>query len=300
MPSNHVRSGSVLGPVGHGVDRLYARIFHDQVRPFTRPYLLMLDRIHQQVVPRTYVEVGVSQGRSLALALPGTICIGIDPEPKIQFPVPARSQIFAMTSDDFFESVDVPEALGHLPLDLGFIDGMHRFEFALRDFMYLERYAAPHTTVLVHDCLPPDEASASRERTPPHWTGDVWKTMACLRELRPDLAVAVVDVGPTGLGVISGLDPSSTVLHDRYEELFERYLAMDYRQFEHGDKTQLLGLVPGDWDHVRPLLPARAFRDDDVTVLKIRRLARTAPPPLARWATARARRLARRTKITSA
>jgi len=283
-----------------GVDRLYARVFYEKVNAEARPYLMVLDRIHQHLVPRTYVEVGVSEGRSLTLALPGTVCVGIDPVPKIQFPVPARSRIFAMASDDFFESVDVPDALGHLPLDLAFIDGMHRFEFALRDFMHLERFASARTTVLVHDCIPPDEPSASRDRTPPHWTGDVWKTMACRRELRPDLDVAVADVGPTGLGIIGGLDPTSTVLHDRYDEICERYLSMAYAEFALADKVELLGLVPGNWDHVRPLLPDRPFRADDVTVLKARRLLRAVPPTLRGWATVRARRLSRRLGITGA
>ena len=299
MGSHPPRPEMLLGPAGKTVDRLYARVVHDQVRAATRPYLVMLDRIHQHLVPRTYVEVGVSQGRSLALALPGTVCVGIDPEPQIQFAVPRRSRIFAMTSDDFFASVDVPGALDHLPLDLGFIDGMHRFEFALRDFMFLERYAAPHTAVLVHDCLPPDEPSASRDRTPPHWTGDVWKTMACLREMRPDLAVAVADVGPTGLGIIGRLDPTSTVLHDHYDEICERYLPMPYGEFERADKTEMLGLVPGDWDHVRPLLADRPFRDEDVTVLKAGRLVRAAPATARQWVRVRARRLSRRVGTAS-
>jgi hypothetical protein len=33
--------------------------------------------------------------------------------------------------------------LGGLPVELGFIDGMHLFEFALRDFMNLERLCTP-------------------------------------------------------------------------------------------------------------------------------------------------------------
>jgi len=292
--SDHAPSTAVLRPIGDGVDRLYAHLFHRQVHATARPYLMVLDRIHQYLVPRTYVEVGVSQGRSLALALPGTVCVGVDPAPKIAFPVPSGSRIFPLASDDFFESVDVPDALGHLPLDLAFIDGMHRFEFALRDFMHLERLATADTTVLVHDCLPPDEASASRQRTPPHWTGDVWKTMALLRELRPDLDVAVADVGPTGLGIIRRLDPASTVLHDRYDEITERYLAMPYGDFERADKRELIGLVPGDWETIRALLPDRPFRSDHVAALKARRLLRTAPAVLGEWARVRARRLRRR------
>ena len=266
----------------------------EQVVEWARPYLVILDRIHQYLLPRTYVEVGVSKGTSLTLALPGTICVGIDPEPDIQFPVPPTSQIYASTSDAFFEDVDLGEALGKRPLDLAFIDGMHTFEYALRDFMNLERFAGPDSTILVHDCLPTDEVSASRERQTRRWTGDVWKMIVCLRQWRPDLSVAVADVGPSGLGVISGLDPSSSVLREHYDEIYAHFLALPYSWFEQGDPAEMLGVVPGDWAHVRALLPSHPFRDGDVAVLKGRRLLRAAPAAARHWFEGRSGRLARR------
>ena len=53
-------------------------------------YFDMLDRVHQHLLPRTYVEIGVNNGRSFALALPGTECVGIDPEPPTDIPDTAR------------------------------------------------------------------------------------------------------------------------------------------------------------------------------------------------------------------
>jgi hypothetical protein len=98
-------------------------------------YLGLVDRIHCKVRPRTYVEIGVRFGASLAIALPGTVRVGIDPEPEVRFPVDPRSHIFALSSDGFFSQHNLADALGGLPLDLAFIDGMHNFEFALRDFI---------------------------------------------------------------------------------------------------------------------------------------------------------------------
>src|SRR5258707_1284640 len=45
-------------------------------------YIDLLSMIHTHLEPRTYVEVGVADGRSIALARPDTRAIGIDPEPK--------------------------------------------------------------------------------------------------------------------------------------------------------------------------------------------------------------------------
>ena len=206
------------------VDRIYRRCLKPDL-----PYYDAMDLVHRHLVPRTYVEIGVATGRTLRLALPGTACVGIDPAPRLERPAAAGQQIFAQTSDDFFATHDLGAVLGGAPMDLAFIDGMHHFEFALRDFMNLERASHPDTTVLIHDCLPQSEEGAARERSTVLWSGDVWRLIVALREWRPDLGVAVADWGPTGLGVVRGLDRRSTVLADRYDEIVERLLAMPYR-----------------------------------------------------------------------
>ena len=45
-------------------------------------------------------------------------------------------------------------------MELAFIDGLHLFEQVLRDFINVERHSSPSTVVLLHDCLPLDEATA--------------------------------------------------------------------------------------------------------------------------------------------
>ena len=49
--------------------------------------------------------------------------------------------LFPQTSDEFFARNDVGAELGGLPVDLAFIDGMHHFEFALRDCRFGKRRA---------------------------------------------------------------------------------------------------------------------------------------------------------------
>jgi len=51
------------------------------------------------------------------------------------------------------------------------------------------------------------------------WTGDVWKILYAFKLFRPDLRVSILDCPPTGLVAVRGLDPSSTVLSSRYEEV---------------------------------------------------------------------------------
>jgi hypothetical protein len=187
------------------------------------------------------------------------LAIGIDPAFELEHSLAADSQLFRTTSDEFFEANDVRGIFGGLPVDLAFIDGMHHFEFALRDFMHLETYAGPDSTILVHDCYPIDEQTATRERTTTKWSGDIWKLVLCLKEYRPDLQVSVVDVRPTGLGVIRRLDGTSTTLADKYEEICERYVPLSYSVLD-SDKDHKLNLIPDDWPQVRALLPDKPFR----------------------------------------
>ena len=54
--------------------------------------------------------------------------------------------------------------LGGKTLDLAFIDGMHHFEFALRDFINVEKYCSADSIILIHDVYPID-ATERRSRT---------------------------------------------------------------------------------------------------------------------------------------
>jgi hypothetical protein len=235
--------------------------------PIRYPYLFFLDLIHQYVRPRTYVEIGVSKGMALALALPGTRAIGVDPKPQVCFPLRSRTQVFREESDDFFAHHDVRDLLGGLPVDLAFIDGMHHFEFALRDFMHLEMCSHEGTTVLVHDCYPINRETASRVRSSEYWSGDVWKLALCLRRWRPDLTFNVIDVGPTGLGVITGLRPDSRVLDEHYQEIVDEVIDVPYEYLEENDKDEVLNRVPASWTKVRPLMAHHPFRSVPVNVL---------------------------------
>ena len=148
-------------------------------------YFDLIRRLHVALRPRTYLEVGVHTGKSLELVGPETQIIGIDPTPAVRTRINDNAQLFFETSDDFFATHDVAALLDGQPIDMAFIDGMHLFEYALRDFRNIERWAEPDSVVMVHDCYPLDAASSGRVRDSDTWTGDTWKLVPCLRAAAP-------------------------------------------------------------------------------------------------------------------
>ena len=216
-------------------------------------YFKVLARVHAQVRPATYLEVGVSRGESLKLVGPDTLALGIDPEPRVGFALSANQKVFAQTSDDFFARSDVPALLGGMPLDMAFIDGMHHFEYALRDFVNIEPLCRPDSLIFIHDCYPIDARSAARDQTTGFWSGDIWRVIVLLKKFRPDLSIHTIGAPPTGLGLITRLDPASTVLRSRLPELISWGLALDFASIA-PRRPEALNLVPYDWPHVRQLL----------------------------------------------
>jgi hypothetical protein len=185
------------------------------------PYLDFLSALHEVLAPAWYLEIGTWKGLSLERARCRSIAI--DPEFRIAVDVHRHApelHMFRQTSDAFFASGFL-ETNG-IRIDLAFLDGMHLFEYLLRDLINCERAAAPGAVLAMHDCMPLNANMAERDRKVTStyaWTGDVWKVLPILRKHRPDLAVSVVDCPPTGLALVSGLDPTSAVLSERYDAI---------------------------------------------------------------------------------
>jgi hypothetical protein len=216
-------------------------------------YYGLLPRIHSFLKPSTYVEIGVRKGASIRLASAARAVVGIDPEPQLAAPLPPSMRVFRMTSDEFFARHSLAEELGGRNFDLAFIDGMHLFEFALRDFINLERAAGPRSTILVHDCYPVSRETSQRQRTTDLWSGDVWKLIVCLKKYRPDLELWTIDVPPTGLGVIRRLDPASKILASRLDDLCGEFVPQDYSEIA-TDKARRLNRRENQWDEIQSIL----------------------------------------------
>lgn len=192
-----------------------------------------LARVQTALKPRVYVEIGVETGLSLRLAGQETLVIGIDPVPRVPPAEATRPglHLFAMTSRAFFASADtlappLPAALR--AIDFAFIDGDHRFETVLRDFIDLEARMAPGGVIALHDTWPLNAHTASPLRQTGFYSGDGWKLVPCLRALRPDLRVMTVATSPTGLTFVTRLDPASRLLHQRYQSILETYARLPY------------------------------------------------------------------------
>jgi hypothetical protein len=233
-----------------------------------RNYLKVLARLHALRRPRTYLEIGTATGRTLALAR----CASIAIDPKFRLEGDVRGgkpacHLFETTSDAFF-AAENPSALFGRPIDFAFIDGMHHFEFALRDFMNVEAHCRADSLIVLHDCLPVDAHMARRDARdrsraagasyPNAWAGDTWKAIWILQRYRPDLAIFAFDAPPSGLVVVTGLDPASPELKRRYDEAIRAAGAVDPAAFYHGlDIIPTSAIRRPSW--FAPLIGRRTF-----------------------------------------
>jgi hypothetical protein len=188
-------------------------------------YLDFLRRLHELLEPPTYLEIGIRHGDSLALAR-GT-SVGIDPSYELRTEIGPATTLFRETSDDYFDRDDAFAPFGGRPISLAFIDGLHLLEFALRDFINVERGADWSSVVVFDDILPLHAEEATRKRRTRLWTGDVYKILQVFARHRPDLVCLRVATEPTGLLLVLGLDPGSTVLDDRYDEIVLETISPD-------------------------------------------------------------------------
>lgn len=193
------------------------------------PARTFLEKAHQLLQPRGYLETGVWMGNSLKLAR--CPAIGIDPFPDIRVELGAHHRVHDVTAEEFF---DDPDALSDFPpIDLSYIDGLHLIENALLDFMNIERVAHPGTVIVIDDVFPNHPVQALRNRSSKAWTGDVWKIVPILREQRPDLLLLPVDTHPTGSLVVIGLDPTSAALW----KIFDLLMSFETAEYPPSSKT---------------------------------------------------------------
>ncbi len=218
-------------------------------KPRGQHYLSFLEDMHASLSPEWYLEIGTNTGSSLTKSRTRSVCV--DPNFVLAHDVWSalpELHLHQTTSDAFF-------AQGHLDrlgaeFDLAFLDGMHLYEFLLRDFMNTERYMAPNGRIVMHDCVPRSENIAQRDRSKVQgneWTGDVWKVLPILKRYRPDLNLQVFDAARTGLVVVDNLDPNNRVLQENYSKIRSEFDARS----DLGATLQSIEVLPTSAAHWR-------------------------------------------------
>lgn len=196
-------------------------------------YRDFLDALHQKLRFAWYLEVGSQTGRSLEKC--SSPSIAVDPKFRIRYDISRNKpqlHMFQQPSDDFF-------AAGHLKSlkakpAFSFLDGMHLFEFLLRDFMNAEAAGTPQSVIALHDCIPFGHGMTTRDldNIPRGaWTGDVWKLIPILQEYRPDLTIQVLNCAPTGLVIITNLSPRNQTLKSNYDRIVDQYKDLSLEAF---------------------------------------------------------------------
>src|ERR1700759_1045448 len=97
------------------------------------------------------LESGIEQGQTLRSAQCPSIAI--DPVFNIdQSSIGEKSEclLYRMCSDRFFDKHD-PVALRGDRIDMAFLDGLHLYEFLLRDFINVETCCRRNSVIVLHD-----------------------------------------------------------------------------------------------------------------------------------------------------
>src|SRR3977135_2630219 len=79
-------------------------------------YLEIISMFHAHLRPRTYLEIGVETGQSIALARRETRALLHPPDPNTKRGPPPATSIRATTSDEYFAAHDVRGDFGGLPI----------------------------------------------------------------------------------------------------------------------------------------------------------------------------------------
>lgn len=196
-------------------------------------YTEFLAQLHAEKVVDWYLEIGCRRGGSLFGARSKSIAV--DPffqiKRNVVGPKPVM-MLFQETSDAFFDRKFLET--NNIKLSFAFLDGMHLFEYLLRDFIAAEANAAPGGVIAMHDCCPFSHEMTTRDldNLPRGaWTGDVWKVIPIIKEYRPDIEITVLDCAPTGLVMASNLKPGDQTLAENYGKIVARFEPVQLQDF---------------------------------------------------------------------
>lgn len=149
----------------------------------------LLNALARRLGARRYLEIGVASGECFNR-------IEVADKTSVD---PARNEATVrLTSDEFFRRLGPSDRF-----DLVFVDGLHERRQVHRDILNAWRHLTPNGAILVHDCSPPTEASAS-PRASGLWCGDVYRGwMDARHDLTGEASLACVETD-LGCGLVVG------------------------------------------------------------------------------------------------
>jgi hypothetical protein len=144
-----------------------------------------------------YLEIGVNDALCIR-KIKAPHKDGVDPYPGSEVGGGHFPEInYPITSDDFFDLIK-----GHdIKYDMIFIDGLHHSTQVDKDVQNSLNHIVDNGFIILHDCNPPEYEMQLVPRVTGLWNGDVWKSVAKLRCVEPNLEVCVVDAD-WGVGVV--------------------------------------------------------------------------------------------------
>lgn len=144
-----------------------------------------------------YLEIGVNDALCIR-KIKAPHKDGVDPYPGSEVGGGHFPEInYPISSDDFFDLIK-----GHdIKYDMIFIDGLHHSTQVDKDVQNSLNHIVDNGFIILHDCNPPEYEMQLVPRVTGLWNGDVWKSVAKLRCVEPNLEVCVVDTD-WGVGVV--------------------------------------------------------------------------------------------------
>jgi Methyltransferase domain len=216
--------------------------------------LEIIQMLMKQKKRNNYLEIGVFNGH-IFFRIRSTFKLAVDPDFRfdqirktgkaILNPYNFYNQYFQKTSDDFF-SQDAPAVLADKKIDIALVDGMHEYQFALRDVENILNYMDDDGVIIMHDCNPQTKEAASTfaewkaNSFAGIWNGDVWKSVVHLRSLRNDINVFVLDCDH-GLGIVTRKKPTQMLPYTQ-----EAINDFTYEDFN-ANRQKWLNLKPADY-----------------------------------------------------
>ncbi len=203
---------------------------------------------------KNYLEIGVFNGR-VFFRIKSTFKVAVDPSFAFDAwrktgkfftnPYNIFNRYIEKTSDDFFKE-DAARVFADKQCEISFIDGMHEYDYALRDVENTLKYLSKDGVIVMHDCNPitKEEGCSFAEWKARdfkgQWNGDVWKTILHLRCLRKDINVFVLDADH-GLGVVTRGQPENPLTFSESE-----IKNFTYEDFDK-NRTSWLNLKPASY-----------------------------------------------------